>query len=95
MQNRETAWKILRARLLERKMQAEADERSRLKGENTAAGFGNRILSYVLHPYTMVTDHRTDVSVGDTQAVLNGEIGEFIDAYLKSQMGQPQPDPVG
>jgi peptide chain release factor 2 len=95
MQNRETAWKILRARLLERKMQAEADERSRLKGEHTAAGFGNRIRSYVLHPYTMVTDHRTDVSVGDTQAVLNGEIGEFIDAYLKSQMGQPQPDPVG
>jgi peptide chain release factor 2 len=95
MQNRETAWKILRARLLERKMQAEADERSRLKGEHTAAGFGNRIRSYVLHPYTMVTDHRTDVSVGDTQAVLNGDIGEFIDAYLKSQMGQPQPDPVG
>jgi peptide chain release factor 2 len=95
MQNRETAWKILRARLLERKMQAEADERSRLKGDHTAAGFGNRIRSYVLHPYTMVTDHRTDVRVGDTQAVLNGEIGEFIDAYLKSQMGQPQPDPVG
>ncbi len=43
----------------------------------------------------MVTDHRTDTSVGDTQAVLNGEIGVFIDAYLKSQMGQAQPDPVG
>ena len=95
IQNRETAWKILRARLLERKMSAEAEERSRLKGEHTAAGFGNRIRSYVLHPYTMVTDHRTDVSVGDTQAVLNGEIGVFIDAYLKSQMGQAQPDPVG
>jgi peptide chain release factor 2 len=95
IQNRETAWKILRARLLERKMNAEAEERSKLKGEHTAAGFGNRIRSYVLHPYTMVTDHRTDVSVGDTQAVLNGEIGVFIDAYLKSQMGQAQPDPVG
>jgi peptide chain release factor 2 len=95
IQNRETAWKILRARLLERKMSAEAEERSRLKGEHTAAGFGNRIRSYVLHPYTMVTDHRTDVSVGDTQAVLNGEIGVFIDAYLKSQMGQAQPDPIG
>ena len=95
IQNRETAWKILRARLLERKMNAEAEERSKLKGEHTAAGFGNRIRSYVLHPYTMVTDHRTDVSVGDTQAVLNGEIEVFIDAYLKSQMGQAQPDPVG
>jgi peptide chain release factor 2 len=94
IQNRETAFKILRARLLERKINAEADERSRLKGEHTAAGFGNRIRSYVLHPYTMVTDHRTDASVGDTQAVLNGEIGVFIDAYLKSQMGQVEPDPV-
>jgi peptide chain release factor 2 len=95
IQNRETAFKILRARLLERKMNAEAEERSKLKGEHTAAGFGNRIRSYVLHPYSMVTDHRTDTSVGDTQAVLNGEIGVFIDAYLKSQMGQAQPDPVG
>ena len=95
IQNRETALKILRARLLERKMNEEAEERSKLKGEHTAAGFGNRIRSYVLHPYTMVTDHRTDVSVGDTQAVLNGEIEVFIDAYLKSQMGQAQPDPVG
>jgi peptide chain release factor 2 len=95
IQNRETAFKILRARLLERKMNAEAEERNRLKGEHTAAGFGNRIRSYVIHPYSMVTDHRTDVSVGDTQAVLNGNIGTFIDAYLKSQMGQAAPDPVG
>jgi peptide chain release factor 2 len=95
MQNRETAFKILRARLLERKMNAEADEKAKLKGEHTAAGFGNRIRSYVIHPYSMVTDHRTDTSVGDTQAVLNGEIGVFIDAYLKSQMGQVEPDPVG
>ncbi len=89
LQNKETAFKILRARLLERKMNAEADERTKIKGEHTAAGFGNRIRSYVLHPYTMVTDHRTDTSVGDTQAVLNGEIGVFIDAFLKSQMGEP------
>ncbi len=91
MQNRETAFKILRARLLERKMNEEAEERTKLKGEHTAAGFGNRIRSYVLHPYTMVTDHRTDTSVGDAHAVLNGEIGVFIDAYLKSQMGEPAP----
>jgi peptide chain release factor 2 len=88
MQNRESAMKILRARLLERKMQAEADERTRLKGTHTAAGFGNRIRSYVLHPYTLVNDHRTETSVGDVYAVLNGEIDVFIDAYLHSQIGQ-------
>ncbi|MGD9712948.1 MAG: peptide chain release factor 2 [Thermomicrobiales bacterium] len=88
MQNRESAMKILRARLLERKMAAEADERSRLKGSHTAAGFGNRIRSYVLHPYTLVNDHRTDTSVGDVYAVLAGEIDPFIDAYLHQQIGQ-------
>lgn len=80
--------KILRARLLERKLSEEADELSRLKGEHTAAGFGNRIRSYVLHPYTQVTDHRTDVSVGDIQAVLDGAIDPFIDAYLHQQLSR-------
>jgi peptide chain release factor 2 len=90
IQNRETAFKILRARLLERKLKQEAEERSKLKGEHTSAGFGgNRIRSYVLHPYTLVTDHRTDTSVGDTQAVLDGEIDPFINAYLHQQMGVP------
>ncbi len=88
MQNRESAMKILRARLLERKMAAEADERSRIKGTHTAAGFGNRIRSYVLHPYTLVNDHRTETSVGDVYAVLAGEIDPFIDAYLHQQIGQ-------
>jgi peptide chain release factor 2 len=91
IQNRETAMKILRARLVERKMRAEAEERSRLKGEHTAAGFGNRIRSYVLHPYTQVTDHRTDLSIGDAQAVLDGEIDPFIDAYLHQQVGRDNP----
>jgi peptide chain release factor 2 len=88
IQNRETAMKILRARLLERKLNEEADERSRLKGEHTAAGFGNRIRSYVLQPYTQVTDHRTDVSVGDVQAVLDGAIDPFIEAYLHQQLSR-------
>jgi peptide chain release factor 2 len=88
IQNRETAFKILRARLLERKMRAEAEERAKLKGEHVNAGFGNRIRSYVLHPYTMVTDHRTDTSIGDAQSVLNGNIDPFIDAYIRMQMGQ-------
>ncbi len=89
-QNRESAYKILRARLLERKMKEEDEERARLKGTHTGAGFGNRIRSYVLQPYTMVTDHRTDVSIGDAQAVLDGEIDPFIDAWLHQQLGADQ-----
>ena len=88
IQNRESAFKILRARLLEKKLEAEAEERSKLKGTHVNAGFGHRIRSYVLHPYSLVTDHRTDTSIGNTQAVLNGEIEPFIDAYLKQQTGQ-------
>ena len=87
-QNRESAMKILRARLLERKMQEEADERSKIKGEHTAAGFGNRIRSYVLHPYTLVTDHRTEASVGDIQAVLNGEARPVHRRVLAKSIGQ-------
>jgi len=88
LQNRESAMKILRGRLLERKMQQEADERGKIKGTHTAAGFGNRIRSYVLHPYTLVNDHRTDTSVGDVYAVLDGEIDTFVDAYLQQSIGQ-------
>ena len=85
-QNRETAFKILKARLLEKRLREEAEERTKLKGEHAAAGFGNRIRSYVLHPYTQVTDHRTDTSVGDAHAVLDGGLDPFIDAYLHQQI---------
>ena len=86
IQNRESAFKILRARLLERKLREDAEEMSKIKGEHTAAGFGNRIRSYVLHPYTQVTDHRTDTSVGDAHGVLAGALDPFIDAYLHQQI---------
>jgi peptide chain release factor 2 len=85
-QNRESAFKILRARLLERKLEQEAEERSRLKGNLTAAGFGSRIRSYVLHPYTQVTDHRTGTSIGDAQGVLDGDIDPLIEAYMQMQI---------
>lgn len=85
-QNRDSAYKILRSRLLELKLQNEADERSQIKGNLKAAGFGSRIRSYVLQPYTQVTDHRTDASVGDAQAVLDGGLDPFIDAYLQAQI---------
>jgi len=85
-QNRESAFKILRSRLLEKKLREEAEELSRLKGTNIAAGFGNRIRSYVLHPYTQVTDHRTNTSVGNIQAVLDGELDPLINAWLQQQI---------
>lgn len=87
IQNRETAMKILRARLIEHKLREREEEQARLKGEHVAAGWGNRIRSYVLQPYTMVTDHRTEHSTGNVQAVLEGEIDDFIQAYLHAKTG--------
>lgn len=83
IQNRESAFKILRSRLLEKKIEEEEAEKRELKGDVKAAGFGSRIRSYVLHPYTQVTDHRTDVSVGDANAVINGELDPFIEGWLQ------------
>ena len=87
LQNRETAMKILRARLLELKLREREAEQARLKGERVAAEFGNQIRSYVLHPYTMVKDLRTDTSTSDVQGVLDGQLDPFIEAYLHSQIG--------
>jgi len=83
LQNRETAMSILRARLLERELERQEEERARLKGAHVSAEWGNQIRSYVLHPYNMVKDHRTDYETGNTAAVLDGEIDDFIEAYLK------------
>ena len=72
-------------------MAEEAEERSRLKGDRISAGFGSRIRSYVLQPYTMVTDHRTETSVTDAQGVLDGNLDPFINAFLQQQMGVEEP----
>ncbi len=88
LQNRETAMKILRARLAELAFREREEEQSKIKGDHVAAGWGNRIRSYVLHPYTMVTDHRSEFSTGNIQAVLSGEIDQFIEAYLHQQLGE-------
>jgi peptide chain release factor 2 len=61
---------------------------SALKGEDVDAGWGNQIRSYVLHPYKMVKDHRTNHEVGNTQAVLDGRLDDFMEAYLRFQVGE-------
>ena len=87
-QNKEISMKILLSRLLEVELEKRAEERAKIKGERIDAGWGNQIRSYVLHPYKMVKDHRTDHQSGDTEAVLDGELDGFISAYLRSILGE-------
>ncbi len=82
LQNRELAMRILRARLLELRLREQEAEQAKERGEMRAADWGSQIRSYVLHPYTMVKDHRTGVEVGDAARVLDGDIDPFIEAAL-------------
>lgn len=90
LQNREMAMRVLRGKLYEIEQDRLAAEKAKIKGINIEANFGSQIRSYVLHPYQMVKDLRTDVETGNTTAVLDGEIDIFIDAWLKQQVGQEQ-----
>lgn len=81
--NREIALRILKARLLELKEKEQREKLQKLKGEQTEIGWGNQIRSYVFCPYTLVKDHRTEAEVGNIEAVMDGEIDIFIEAYLK------------
>jgi peptide chain release factor 2 len=87
-QNKETALRILYARLLDKERQMKETERAKLKGERIEVGWGNQIRSYILHPYKMVKDHRTNYELSDTEAVLNGDLDGFINAYLQSKLSQ-------
>jgi peptide chain release factor 2 len=86
-QNRENALRVLRARLLELRQQEQEQELGELRGEFQKVEWGSQIRSYVLHPYQLVKDHRTEYETGNTQAVLNGDLDGFIEAYLRQEIG--------
>ena len=86
LQNREMAMKVLKSRLYELARAERDEEIARIKGKHGGMGFGNQIRSYVLHPYQMVKDHRTDYEVGNAQAVLDGALDGFMEAYLRKDM---------
>jgi peptide chain release factor 2 len=81
--NRDMAMKVLRARLYEYEMERKAEEMAKIHDEKRDIAFGNQIRSYVFHPYRMVKDLRTDVEVGDVERVIDGDLDDFIEAYLK------------
>jgi peptide chain release factor 2 len=90
IQNRARAMEVLQAKLLEVRRQEEADEMGRLKGSRNTVGFGSddKVRDYVLHPYQMVKDARTAVEVGNTGAVLDGDIDAFIEAEIRWRRAQ-------
>lgn len=87
LKNREMAWKLLKAKLIQQEEQKREAEMSTLYGQKSDVSFGSQIRSYVLHPYQMVKDHRTDAETGNIQAVLDGDLDMFIDEYLRQKGG--------
>ena len=88
LQNRDVAMRILHARLVDLEMQRRAEERTKLKGDHIAADFGRQVRSYVLHPYQMVKDHRSEYQTGNAQGVLDGDIDDILKANLSSQVAE-------
>ena len=87
MKNRETAMKVLKARLFQRQQQEAAEQRDQIRGQVMPAEFGSQIRNYVLQPYTLVKDVRTGLEVGNAQSVLDGDIDPFIEAWLRWRLG--------
>jgi peptide chain release factor 2 len=85
--NRESAMRVLEARLIEIELQKHAEEQAKIKGEHVSAGWSNQIRSYVLHPYKMVKDHRTGYETSDAAGVLDGALDDAIKAYLQTTVG--------
>jgi peptide chain release factor 2 len=88
MKNREMAMKVLKARLFQRQQQEAAEQMDQIRGQILPAEFGSQIRNYVLQPYTLVKDVRTGLEVGNAQAVLDGEIDPFIEAWLRWRLAK-------
>ncbi len=88
LQNRDQAMKLLKSKLLQQRLQEEEKQKAAIRGEFKSAGFGNQIRSYVLHPYTLVKDHRTETETSNAQAVLDGDLDSFIESELQYEQRQ-------
>lgn len=86
IKNRSQAMKMLKAKLYQRRLEEQKAEMDEIRGEQKEIGWGSQIRSYVFHPYNMVKDHRTNSETGNVQAVMDGSIDQFLDAYLRSQL---------
>lgn len=86
IKNREQAMKMMKAKLYQKKIEEQEAELAEIRGEQKEIGWGSQIRSYVFHPYSMVKDHRTNEETGNVQAVMDGEINQFINAYLRSRL---------
>jgi peptide chain release factor 2 len=86
IKNRETAMKMLKSKLYQKKIEEKEEEMAAIRGEQKDISWGSQIRSYVFHPYSMVKDHRTNTEVGNVNAVMDGDIDDFIDAYLRSKI---------
>ena len=83
LSNRETAMKMLKSKLLEIELKKKEEEMKKIQGEQTDIGWGNQIRSYVFQPYALVKDHRTNTEIGNVKAVMDGNIDDFINSYLR------------
>jgi peptide chain release factor 2 len=86
IKNREQAMKMLKAKLYQREIEEKEKQLAEIRGEQKEIGWGSQIRSYVFHPYSLVKDHRTNTEVGNVQAVMDGELDNFINAYLRSKL---------
>ena len=86
IKNREAAMEMLKSKLYQRKLEEQEAELAKIRGEVKEIGWGSQIRSYVFHPYSLVKDHRTSYEVGNVQAVMDGDLDGFIDAYLRKSL---------